>query len=152
LTLDLDLLHYQDTLRIKKITVEQSTIWDLIRQKWLHFTPEEMVRQMVIAHLLHLGFSSRLIQVEKKILYHGLSRRFDIVAYQKELIPFLLVECKAPQVSINQTTFDQIAQYNMSLTVPFLWVTNGRTNYCCQMNYELRSYQFIDHIPVPESP
>ena len=147
--LDLDLLQYQDTLRIRKGQGDRSTVWDGIRQKWVQFTPEEMVRQLVIAHLLHLGFSRRLIQVEKKIFYHGLSRRFDIVAYHKELIPFLLIECKAPQVAINQTTFDQIAQYNMSLTVPFLWVTNGRSNYCCQMDYDQRSYRFLDHLPLP---
>jgi len=111
-------------------------------------TPEEMVRQLVVQHLLVLGFSSRLIQVEKQIFYEGLARRFDIVAYQKELVPFLLVECKAPNVSIDQSVFDQIAQYNMSLTVPFLWVTNGHSNYCCQMDYDARSYEFIDHIPI----
>ncbi|MBK8503614.1 MAG: type I restriction enzyme HsdR N-terminal domain-containing protein [Saprospiraceae bacterium] len=74
-----------------------------------------------------------------------------MVAYHKELIPFILIECKSPQVSISQATFDQIAQYNMSLTVPFLWVTNGKSNYCCQMDYIQRSYQFLDHIPVPNN-
>lgn len=145
---ELDLLVYQSDLKVKLVE-GQSYIWDDIRRKWLQLTPEEMVRQLVVQHLLVSRFSPRLIQIEKKILYHGLSRRFDIVAYQKELIPFLLVECKAPQTSISQATFDQIAQYNMSLTVPFLWVTNGRQNFCCQMDYEERSYQFLDHIPVP---
>ena len=145
---DLDLLAYQTDLKVKSAQ-GQSFIWDEIRRKWILLSPEELVRQLVIQHLLVSGFSSRLIQVEKKILYHGLSRRFDIVAYQKELIPFILIECKAPQVPLNQATFDQIAQYNMSLTVPFLWVTNGRQNFCCQMNYEERSYRFLDHIPLP---
>lgn len=145
---EVDLLSHQAKLRVKENN-GLSHIWGEIRRKWVRLTPEEMVRQLVIHHLLGLGFSPRLIQVEKKVLYHGLSRRFDIVAYQKELIPFLLIECKSPQITINQATFDQIAQYNMSLTVPFLWVTNGKENFCCQMNYEQKSYQFLDHIPQP---
>ena len=145
---ELDLLSYQSNLKVKK-NEDQSLIWDFIRRKWVRLTPEEMVRQLVIQHLLVSGFSERLIQVERKVTYHGLNRRFDIVAYQKELIPFLLIECKSPQITINQDTFDQIAQYNMSLTVPFLWVTNGRVNYCCQMDYTNRSYRFLDHIPIP---
>lgn len=145
---ELDLLAYQSCLRVKSLD-DQSFLWDVIRRKWFRLTPEEMVRQLVLQHLLSSGFSDRLIQVEKKVTYHGLNRRFDIVAYQKELIPFLLIECKAPQIPINQEVFDQIAQYNMSLTVPFLWVTNGRQNYCCQMDYVKKSYTFLDHIPVP---
>lgn len=147
--IDLDLLRYQASLRMQK-DAGQSYIWDIVRMQWIRFTPEEMVRQLVLNHLVELGFSPRMIQVEKKVLYHGLSRRFDIVAYQKELIPFILIECKAPKIAITQQTFDQIARYNMSLTVPFLWVTNGKTNFCCQMNYEARNYQFLDHIPQPE--
>ena len=104
--------------------------------------------EAVLRHALERALNNKPKLLEK-VLYHGLSRRFDIVAYQKDLIPFLLIECKAPKVPITQDTFDQIAQYNMSLTVPFLWVTNGKTNYCCQMDYDLRSYTFLDHIPIP---
>jgi predicted type IV restriction endonuclease len=144
----LDLLRNQLSLRTKKVR-DLSHLWDEVRKKWVRMTPEELVRQLVIQHLLELGFSPRLLQVEKQVLYHGMARRFDLVAYQKELIPFLLVECKSPDIAINQKAFDQIAQYNMSLTVPFLWVTNGKTNYCCQMDYEVKTYTFLDHIPVP---
>ena len=145
---ELDLLSHQSQLRTKQSN-GQTYIWDEIRRKWLRLTPEEMVRQLILQFLMESGYSPRLIQVEKKVLYHGLDRRFDIVAYEKELIPFLLIECKSPKVQLNQATFDQIAQYNMSLTVPFLWVSNGKQNFCCQMDYENRSYQFLDHIPVP---
>jgi len=144
---EIDLLAHRSLLKVRK-QLGHSQIWDVIRKRWLQITPEEMVRQLVIQHLLTLGFSHRLIQVEKKVLYEGMARRFDIVAYQKELIPFLLVECKAPNVPIDQAAFDQIAQYNMSLTVPFLWVTNGHSNYCCQMDYDTRAYKFFDHIPI----
>jgi len=144
---ELDLLRYQSALRMKR-QGNQALIWDIVRLKWVRFTPEELVRQLVLHHLIDGGYSSRLIQVEKKVLYHGLSRRFDILVYQKDLEPFMLVECKAPQTTISQDAFDQIARYNLSFNVPFLWVTNGKNSYCCQMDYELRTYRFLDQIPL----
>lgn len=146
--LSLNLLQYQTRLKIRD-SVERRKIWDPVRRLWISLSPEEMVRQLILCHLLEVGFSSRLIQVEKTIIYNQMPRRFDIVAYHKDLVPFVLVECKAPNIKIDQKVFDQIAQYNMSLTVPFLWVSNGRENYCCRMNYQDRSYTFIDHIPTP---
>ena len=67
--------------------------------------------------------------------------------FEKDLSPFLLVECKAPQVNINQSVFDQIARYNMPLKVPYLVVTNGVASYCCKMNYSENDYEFLDDIP-----
>jgi hypothetical protein len=36
-----------------------------------------------------------------------------------------LVECKAPEVKLNQNTLQQIAHYNATLNVDYLWITNG---------------------------
>jgi hypothetical protein len=56
---------------------------------------------------------------------------------------FLLVECKAPEVSITQNVFDQIARYNLKLNAQYLMVTNGLNNYFCQMDFENEKYIFL---------
>ena len=62
--------------------------------------------------------------------------------YDNALKPALIVECKASDVKISQTTFDQIARYNMPLRVNYLLVTNGIQHFCCRMEYEKE--EFID--------
>ena len=92
-------------------------------------------------------YSQARIAVEKALIINELNRRFDILIYDKNAEPYLLVECKAPEVKISQTTFEQIAQYNLELKVPYLLVTNGITTYCCKMDYENQSYEFLEKIP-----
>jgi len=94
-------------------------------------------------------FPKNRIAVEKSLTINELPKRFDLLIYDKNTHPYLLVECKAPEVKINQKTFDQISQYNFQLKVPFLLVTNGITTYCCQMDYEKKTFEFISNIPDP---
>ena len=73
--------------------------------------------------------------------------RADIVLYNGEGKPNMIVECKAPKVKITQDTFNQIAKYNFQLKVDFLVVTNGIQHYCCQMDYEKNEITFLEDIP-----
>jgi len=59
----------------------------------------------------------------------------------------LMVECKASSVKINQNVFEQIARYNFDLQVPLLMVSNGLEHYCCRMNYETRTFDFLKELP-----
>ena len=59
----------------------------------------------------------------------------------------LLVECKSPEIQLNQNVFDQIAIYNLSFKAKFLLVTNGLNYFCCEMNYSLKKYSFLSEIP-----
>ena len=86
--------------------------------------------------------------VEYPLQYNGMNKRADIICFQKEGKPMLLVECKSANVSISQKVFDQIARYNFDLRVPYLVVTNGLQHFCCEMNYEENSYRFLEEIPV----
>ena len=88
------------------------------------------------------------INVEKQLIVNGRRKRFDIIVYGMDMHPFLLVECKAPSVPISQATFDQVASYNLALKTDYLLVTNGRSSYCCQMDYEEESYLFLEEVPV----
>jgi len=70
-----------------------------------------------------------------------------MLIYDKAVNPHILIECKAPAVKIDQSTFEQIARYNLPLRVPYLLVTNGMTTYCCKMDYEKESFEFLEEIP-----
>ncbi|MCI4650341.1 type I restriction enzyme HsdR N-terminal domain-containing protein [Phaeodactylibacter sp.] len=145
----IDLLRYKDQLRVKR-QADKRFIFDRIRKKWLVLQPEEMVRQLVLEYLLQeRGYNSNRISMERGLKVNTLDRRFDLLVYDKEVKPYLLIECKAPQVKISQAVFEQVSWYNSSLQVPYLMVTNGRENYCCWMDYEAKSYRFLDVVPDP---
>ena len=141
-------LTYQSNLRIKK-SKGVRYIFCTIRRKFLVIQPEEIVRQLVLEYLIeNLKYKRNHIQVERGLNVNGLKRRADIIVFNADISPFLLVECKAPTVNINQKAFEQIANYNLTLKVNYLLVTNGIQTYCCSMNYREKTYQFLDEIPM----
>ena len=77
-----------------------------------------------------------------------MKKRTDILAHDRQGKPMLLVECKAPEVPVNKSVFEQIGLYNLSLNVPWLVVTNGMKHYCCRFNLKTKNYDFTDHIPL----
>lgn len=123
-------------------------IFDGIRKKYVHLNPEEWVRQHVIAFLIEThNYPKSLINVEKEFLVNGTKKRYDLVVFYPNGHIFLLVECKAPQISITQKTFDQIARYNLKIKATHLMVTNGLDHYYCKMDYQAQHYQFLREIP-----
>lgn len=123
-------------------------IFDIIRKKFVVLQPEEWVRQHVIHYLIEdKGYPKSLINVEKTIRMNGLSKRYDLVVFSPQGQIELLVECKAPGVTITQETFDQIARYNMALQSRLLLLTNGIKMYCCKMDLEKEKYTFLDQVP-----
>ena len=123
-------------------------IFDEIRKKFVVITPEEWVRQHVIKFLLQeKKYPKSYINVEKNIKINGLSKRYDVVIFNPDGSIFLLVECKAPEVSITQNVFDQIARYNLKLNAQHLMVTNGLNNYFCQMDFLNEKYIFLKELP-----
>jgi hypothetical protein len=124
------------------------SIFDEIRKKFVILTPEEWVRQNVVRFLLEeKKYPKSYINVEKVIKINSLTKRYDIVVFKPNGKLFLLVECKAPEVTITQNTFDQIARYNMVLESEHLMVTNGLNHYFCQMDFENEKYQFQNELP-----
>src|SRR5690606_31173663 len=118
-------------------------VFDEIRKKFIVLTPEEWVRIHVVQFLIQeKNFPKSLINVEKVIKINGLTKRYDVVVFQPNGSIFLVVECKQPNVPINQIVFDQIARYNLTLKADYLMVTNGLNHYFCQMDFEKESYLF----------
>jgi len=123
-------------------------IFDRIRGRYVRLTPEEWVRQHMVHYLIHQkGVPSTLIAVEKSLRVYKMSKRVDIAVHTSAGTPVLLVECKSPAVILATQTFDQLARYNLALSVRFLVVTNGLAHYCCRMDLTGQSWQFLDEIP-----
>ena len=123
-------------------------IFDFLRRKYVALTPEEWVRQ----HFTHFlvsqkGYPKTLLANEAQLQIGDKHLRCDTVLYNKEMQPLMIVEYKAPQIQLQQKTFDQIAAYNLLLHADFLVVSNGLQHYCCQMVYEQRTYRFLTEIP-----
>jgi len=122
-------------------------IFDPIRKKEVYLAPEEWVRQHVISFLIDSGYPTSTMSIERQVKINGMSKRSDILVYDKKGAPFLIVECKAPEINIDQRTFDQIARYNMQLDAPYLMLSNGLNHYFCTMNKESSSYEFLQNLP-----
>lgn len=127
---------------------EKVLIFDDSRKKYVMLTPEEWVRQNCLHFLRdHKNYPISILAVEKGFKVNGLVYRFDIVAYSKNAVPLMLVECKAPDVEISQKTFDQISVYNLEFKVPFTLVTNGIELFCCKTDFKNSEYIFLKEIP-----
>ncbi len=123
-------------------------IFDVLRRRHVALTPEEWVRQHFVHYLMeHKGYPKGLLVNETELRIGDKRLRCDTVLYDKELQPRMIIEYKAPQITIQQKTFDQISVYNLLLHADFLVVSNGLQHYCCQMDYERRSYRFLTEIP-----
>lgn len=132
-----------------KSSENKTTIFDVIRKKFVVLTPEEWVRQHVVLFLIEeRNYPKSLINVEKVIKVNGTIKRYDVVVFNPDGSIFLLVECKAPKIKISQHTFDQIARYNLTLKGEYQMVTNGLEHYYCQIDYQAENYQFIPEIPL----
>lgn len=123
-------------------------IFDIIRKKWFLLTPEEWVRQHCINFLVFTkNYPKSLINVEKKLLVNGNTKRYDIIVFSKNSQVLILVECKSSKITINQDVFDQIAKYNLTFKSKYLMVSNGLSHYFCLVNYNLKNYSFLSDIP-----
>jgi type I site-specific restriction endonuclease len=101
-------------------------IFDIIRKKFIDITPEEWVRQHIVHFLIqHKQVPSSMISIEKQLILNNTKRRTDIVIFNSLLKPLLIIECKAPQIEINQLTINQALRYNIELKVPAIFLSNG---------------------------
>ena len=138
-------------MRISRDRNNNIKIFDSIRKKFVSLTPEEYVRQHFTNWLInYLHYPLGLIANEVKISLNSTIKRCDTVVYSNTGDPMMIIEYKAPHISINQNVFDQIVRYNMVLKTKYLVVSNGMQHYCCIIDYENNSYQFIPHIPTYE--
>ncbi|MDH6358307.1 type I restriction enzyme HsdR N-terminal domain-containing protein [Parabacteroides sp. PF5-9] len=123
-------------------------IFDPIRLKYIRLTPEEWVRQHFVHYLINSkGYPAGFVGNEITIHLNRTTKRCDTVVYNSFLKPLMILEYKAPHVTINQAVFEQIARYNRVLQVRYLIVSNGLEHICCKIDFEKQSYSFLSDIP-----
>ena len=122
--------------------------FDEVRKKFIILTPEEWVRLHTVQYLkVEKLFPLSHINVEKQLMLGKVIKRYDVVVFNAEGGIHLIVECKAPSIKITQSTFDQIARYNMNLKAKYLMVTNGLDHFFCRMDYQAEKYIFLEELP-----
>lgn len=126
-------------------------IFDSVRRKYVRLTPEEWVRQNFVQYLINEGkYPAGLIGIEVMSRWNKMKKRVDILIHDRSGKPVLIVECKAPEVKINDIVFDQIVCYNMGFQVPNIIVTNGMVHYACKLIPEKPGYDYLNVIPQYE--
>jgi len=122
-------------------------IFDFIRKQWLLLNEEEWVRQNFIQFLVQeIKYPLELIAVEKEIQLGELKKRFDILVYDSDHKPWMLIECKAAEINLDEKVLHQVLRYNISMPANFLVITNGQFTYAWEkINGEL---QEIKQMPV----
>jgi hypothetical protein len=123
-------------------------IFDILRRKRVALTPEEWVRQHFIHYLIeHKGYPAELLANEIKLQIGNKNLRADSVLYDRNMHPQMIIEYKAPSVALTQHVFDQIFAYNTLLHVNYIIVSNGLNHYCCHIDYQSNTFNFIKEIP-----
>ena len=119
-----------------------------IRKKWLVLQPEEFVRQLLLHFLINdMRYNRNRITVERGVTVNTEGKRTDILVFDQEMRPFLLIECKAPQVPLKTGVFRQAANYNGAIKVPYLMISNGLESYVAEIDYKTEDYLFLDAVP-----
>ncbi|RYZ33879.1 MAG: type I restriction enzyme HsdR N-terminal domain-containing protein [Sphingobacteriales bacterium] len=129
---------------------DRMQVFDPVRRKWVVITPEEHVRQRLLLYMINkLGYPAGLIAVEKKVTYGNLTRRFDIVVYNGKHEPWMMVECKEPDVPLTEKALYQLLSYHRTIPCKFWFLSNGHQNYCADAS-DTTEVRWISLLPAYE--
>ena len=119
----------EPVFQIKK-DAEKDIIFDPLRKKWLLLTPEEWVRQNFVQYLIQVKkYPAALIAMEKVIKLGELKKRFDILVYDNNHKPWMMIECKAPAIKLDEDVLHQLLRYHISVPTGLLIISNGEYTY-----------------------
>lgn len=131
--------------------MDRNTVWDPLRKKNVMLTPEEDVRQWFITRLNGIaGVPMHMMKSEVGFRLGEKRFRADIVVYGRDAMPVAVVECKRPDVQLDNSVLDQTVRYNMVLNVRFIFITNGTKTFVCRRADEGNGpvrYEFLDRFP-----
>lgn len=134
-------------LRARRSASGRTEVFDSVRGRWLVLTPEEWVRRHVVGYMLsECGFLAQQIVEEYPVNINGMPQRADIVALDSLARPMVVVECKEPNVRIDQSVLGQVVRYNSVLGCRYIVITNGIETFSYAMS-EDGSYTPLDHFP-----
>ena len=121
-------------------------VWDPLRKKEVALTPEEKVRQWCIGVLRDtMKVPEHMMMSEAGFKLGDKQFRADILVYDRQARPLMVVECKRPEVELTEEVLDQAIRYNMVLNVKYMAITNGTKTFICAKD-EGR-YKFVGALP-----
>jgi type I site-specific restriction endonuclease len=139
---------FQERIRHKE---GQIYVFDPIRKRDILLTPEEEVRQCLLDYLiLEKKYSKSLIKIEGGLRVNALKKRTDIIIYDSDSQPYLLIECKAPSVQLDAQTIKQAGNYNSEIKAPFLAISNGAQHFCFSIDFETKTSVQLADFPDPK--
>ena len=145
--IDIPINEVKDRLKVKSEN-GQTYIWDVVRKKYILLLPEELVRQMLLQYLIEeAGYPPSRISVEEGVTVNDKKGRYDIIIYDKQVKPWMLIECKSHQVNIDQSTADQLSGYNMTVKAPYFMLSNGINTYCYTVDDTDKKYDLLTELP-----
>ena len=129
--------------------MESEYIWDPLRRKSVRNTPEEAVRQWFIS-VLHEGMKvpEHMMNSEVAFSHAGKDYRADILVYDRQAKPLMIVECKRPEVVLDQEVVDQVLRYNNELNVKYIAITNGTKTFIFVRTAD--GWEFMQKAPLWE--
>ncbi|MCC5929886.1 MAG: type I restriction enzyme HsdR N-terminal domain-containing protein [Cyclobacteriaceae bacterium] len=124
-------------------------VFDIIRKKYVALQPEEWVRQHLIHYLIdHRAYPKSMLRIEGGMHYNKLQKRTDLLVYDRNLRPFLLLECKAPDVKLSNKSIEQLSVYNQNYQARYLALSNGLDHKIFEMDYKQRKFMPLSEYPV----
>ena len=134
-----------------KLKKAEGKVWifDVIRKKYIVLTPEEWVRQHFIHFILvELKYPKGLLKIEGGLTYNELHKRSDILVFDREAKPWMIIECKSPDLKLSEVTLQQASVYNASVKAKYLTVTNGLTHICSATNWTEGKTTILREFPL----
>lgn len=123
-------------------------IFDIIRKKQVVLTPEEWVRQHIIHYFINqLNYPKSLIRIEGGLKYNQLQKRSDVVVFDREGKPWLLMECKSPERKLSQNTIMQAAVYNNNIKAKYIALSNGLQHACYEVKEQVVNVEVLKTFP-----
>jgi len=145
--INLRLERFSSQLNVKQ-EAGKRMVFGAIRKKWLVLQPEEFVRQLLVHFLINdMRYNRNRITVERGVRVNSRARRTDILIFDDDMRPFMLIECKEPRVELDTSVFRQAATYNGPLRVPYLMISNGRESIVADIDFATEDYRFLDAVP-----
>jgi hypothetical protein len=135
-----------------RIKAENNTefIFDELRRSWLRLTAEEWVRQNFVQYLIQIKeYPASLIAIEREIHLGELRKRFDILVYDHEHKPWMMIECKEMNVRLDEKVFEQLLRYNIAVPVKYMVITNGI--YCTGYEKSNNRLELLHSLPAFQS-
>ena len=132
------------------MSMQSDYIWDPLRKKSVRNTPEEAVRQWFISAVLHegMGVPEHMMGSEVALTHAGKQYRADIVVWNQSARPLMIVECKRPEVILDQEVVDQAIRYNRELDVKYIVITNGVKTFMFGRTDD--GFEFVNKAPMWE--